>query len=81
LAGLESEPAPPYRKRTLYSLRHLYFEQRLIHSDVRLHELAVNGGSSPEVIARWYHHATAKEYAPSLSKVIARVNRTEQENG
>lgn len=79
-ARLESEPAPPYRKRTLYSLRHLYFEQRLIHSDVRLHELAVNGGSSPEVIARWYHHATAKEYAPSLSKVIARVNRTEQED-
>jgi len=76
-AGLEIEPTPPYRKRTLYSLRHLYFEQRLIHSDVRLHELAVNGGSSPEVIARWYHHATAKEYAPSLSKVIARVNSTE----
>lgn len=80
-ADLEIEPAPPYRKRTLYSLRHLYFEQRLIHSDVRLHELAVNGGSSPEVIARWYHHATAKEYAPSLSKVIARVNRTEKDDG
>jgi len=79
-ADLENEPAPPYQKRTLYSLRHLYFEQRLIHSDVRLHELAVNGGSSPEVIARWYHHATAKEYAPSLSKVIARVNRAAQEN-
>ena len=78
-AGLEHEPSPPYRRRTLYSLRHLYFEQRLIHSDVRLHELAVNGGSSPEVIARWYHHATAKEYAPSLSKVIARVNSEERE--
>ena len=73
-AGMEFEPSPPHRRRTLYSLRHLYFEQRLIHSDVRLHELAVNGGSSPEVIARWYHHATAKEYAPSLSKVIERVN-------
>lgn len=79
-AGLEFEPSPPFHKRALYSLRHLYFEQRLIHSDVRLHELAVNGGSSPEVIARWYHHATAREYAPSLSKVIARVNRADQEN-
>ena len=78
-AGMEFEPSPPHRRRTLYSLRHLYFEQRLIHSDVRLHELAVNGGSSPEVIARWYHHATAKEYAPSLSKVIARMNSEEQE--
>lgn len=78
-AGIEHEKSPPYRNRTLYSLRHLYFEQRLIHSDVRLHELAVNGGSSPEVIARWYHHATAKEYAPSLSKVIARVNSAEKE--
>jgi hypothetical protein len=76
-ADMEHEPSPPHRRRTLYSLRHLYFEQRLIHSDVRLHELAVNGGSSPEVIARWYHHATAKEYAPSLSKVIARVNKEE----
>lgn len=75
-AGLEFEASPPHRRRTLYSLRHLYFEQRLIHSDVRLHELAVNGGTSPEVISRWYHHATAKEYAPSLSKVIARVNHS-----
>ena len=78
-AGIEHESSPPYRNRTLYSLRHLYFEQRLIHSDVRLHELAVNGGSSPEVISRWYHHATAKEYAPSLSKVIAKVNADEKE--
>lgn len=75
-ADMEFEASPPHRRRTLYSLRHLYFEQRLIHSDVRLHELAVNGGTSPEVIARWYHHATAKEYAPSLSKVIVRVNRS-----
>ena len=76
-SGLEFEPSPPHRRRTLYSLRHLYFEQRLIHSEVRLHELAVNGGTSPEVISKWYHHATAREYAPSLSKVIDRVNKSE----
>ena len=73
-AGLETEEKPPYRRRTLYSNRHYYFEQRLINSDVSLHALAINGGTSPAVIFKWYQEAAADSFAESLSSLIQREN-------
>lgn len=68
-AGLEFEAKPPYRRRTLYSLRHLYFEQMLAHSNAGLIDLATNGGTSPEVISKWYHSLESDDYAVRLSQV------------
>lgn len=71
-AGLELETKPPYRKRTLYSLRHLYVEQRLINSNVGLTALATNCGTSPEVLSKWYHEVESEDYAEKLSRTIPR---------
>lgn len=67
-AGLEYETKPPHKRRTLYSLRHLYFEQMLAHSNAGLIDLATNGGTSPEVISRWYHSLESDDYAARLSQ-------------
>lgn len=69
-AGLEYETKPPHKRRTLYSLRHLYFEQMLAHSNAGLIDLATNGGTSPEVISRWYHSLESDDYAARLSQKI-----------
>lgn len=71
---LRKEKTYPYRRRTLYSLRHLYFEQRLINSDVKLHALATNAGTSPNVIMKWYQEVQAEQYAESLSGLIEAEN-------
>jgi len=71
-SGLEHEKKPPYRKRTLYSLRHLYVEQMLINSDVGLIALATNCGTSPEVLSKWYHEVESEDYAEKLSRIIKR---------
>jgi len=73
-AGLEYELTSRGQRRTLYSLRHLYFEQRLINSDVGLYELAKNGGTSVQVIQDWYAHVTSDKFATKLSRVIDRNN-------
>lgn len=73
-AGLECERTGRRKRRTLYSLRHLYFEQRLINSDAGLYELAINGGTSVQVIQDWYAHVTSDEFATKLSRVIDRSN-------
>lgn len=73
-AGLEYERTGKRQRRTLYSLRHLYFEQRLINSDVGLYELAKNGGTSVQVIQEWYAHVTSDKFATKLSRVIDRRN-------
>ncbi len=70
-AGLEFESKPPHRRRTLYSLRHLYFEKMLAHSNAGLIDLATNGGTSPEVISRWYHSLESDDYAVRLSQTTA----------
>lgn len=67
-AGLEFDRKPPNKRRTLYSLRHLYFEQMLAHSNAGLIDLATNGGTSPEVISRWYHSLESDDYAARLSQ-------------
>ncbi len=73
-AGLEFEETGKQKRRTLYSLRHLYFEQRLINSDVSLYALAKNGGTSIQVIQEWYAHVTSDKFATKLSQVINRNN-------
>lgn len=74
-AEMELEESPPHRARCLYSNRHYYFEQRLINSDVSLHALAINGGTSPDVIFKWYQEAAADSFAHTLSSLIQDENR------
>jgi site-specific recombinase XerD len=74
-SGLEHSEGVENSRRTLYSLRHLYFEQRLINSDVSLYALAKNGGTSPEMITQWYAHVLPTDFADQLSEVIDRSNR------
>ena len=69
-AGLEFESKPPSRRRTPYSLRHYYFEQMLVTSDAGLPALADNGGTSPEVISKWYHEVGIDDYATKLSRTF-----------
>ena len=73
-ADLKHEEKPPYRRRQLYSLRHYYFEQRMLNGDLTLHMLAKNGGTSIAVIEKWYAEIQATQYAKSLSGVVDRVN-------
>ena len=74
-AGLEREAKPPHRTRQLYSCRHYYFEQRMLNGDVTLHALAQNGGTSIQVIEKWYAEIQAEQYAASLSGLIEKENR------
>lgn len=71
---LRYEELPPHRPRQLYSCRHYYFEQRMLNSDVSLHALAINGGTSIQVIEKWYAEIHAEQYAESLSGLIEREN-------
>lgn len=73
-SGLKYEEMPPHRSRQLYSCRHYYFEQRMLNSDVSLHALAINGGTSIQVIEKWYAEIQAEQYAESLSGLIEREN-------
>lgn len=74
-AGLQYEAEPPHRSRALYSLRHYYFEQRLINSDVPLILLAKNGGTSIQVLEKWYADIKAPDGAVGLAGLIEKENR------
>jgi hypothetical protein len=73
-AGLLKEDKPPYRSRPLYSCRHYYFEQRMLNSDVSLNALALNGGTSIDVIQKWYAELQAEQYAGGLAGLIQKEN-------
>ena len=73
-AGLLHEAEPPHRTRALYSLRHYYFEQRLINSDAPLIMLAKNGGTSIQVLEKWYADVKAPQGAEGLAGLIEREN-------
>jgi len=73
-AQLKTEAKPPFRNRSLYSNRHYYFEMRMLNGDVPLHALAKNGGTSIQVIEKWYAEITAEQYADSLAGLIEREN-------
>jgi len=72
--GLQTESKPPFRKRQIYSCRHYYFEQRMLHSDVPLYALALNGGTSIDVIQKWYSEVQAEQYAGGLAGLIQKEN-------
>jgi integrase len=55
------------RHRTLYSLRHYYATQRLIHGDLDSLSLAENMGTSVAQIQRHYSHVTTMQNAPKLT--------------
>ncbi len=43
-------------KRTIYSLRHTYATMRIVYSEIDIHTLAVNMGTSVPMIERHYSH-------------------------
>ncbi|KQT52998.1 MULTISPECIES: tyrosine-type recombinase/integrase [unclassified Aureimonas] len=54
------------RDRTIYSLRHTYCTLKLLHSDVKIEDLAQNLGTSPATIFAHYRHITTRMKASSL---------------
>jgi integrase len=55
------------KRRTLYSLRHTYATQRLIHGDLVSLTLAENMGTSIVQIQRHYSHVTTLQKAAELT--------------
>lgn len=51
------------QERTIYSLRHTYATMRLANSDISLHDLAQNMGTSPATIFAHYSHVTPTQKA------------------
>lgn len=49
--------------RTIYSLRHTYATFRIANSDISLHDLAKNMGTSPTTLFNHYSHVTATQKA------------------
>ena len=47
----------------------------MLNGDVTLHALAQNGGTSIQVIEKWYAEIQAEQYAASLSGLIEKENR------
>ena len=74
-SGLKYEKEPPHRSRALYSLRHYYFEQRIINSDAPFVFLAKNGGTSIQVLEKWYADVKAPQGARGLAGMIEKENR------
>lgn len=50
-------------ERTIYSLRHTYATSRIANSDITLHDLATNMGTSPATLFAHYSHVTATQKA------------------
>ena len=51
------------QERTIYSLRHTYATMRIGNSDISLHDLAQNMGTSPATIFAHYSHVTPSQKA------------------
>lgn len=73
-SGLLVEKNPPHRERCLYSLRHTYFEQRILNNQVPLMALAENCGTSIQVIQKWYAELQAEQFADSLAGLMMKNN-------
>lgn len=55
------------KKLTLYSLRHTYITFRLKHaSQVQVHELAANCGTSVQMIEKFYGHVGSRDFVRGL---------------
>ena len=70
--GLTFEKTGQKRARPLYSCRHYYFEQRIINSDAPLIMLAKNGGTSVQVLEKWYADIKPQDGAVGLAGLISR---------
>jgi integrase len=55
-------------QRSPYSLRHTYATFRLIYGNVDVYELAINMGTSVEMIERHYGHVKAEDNADRLTQ-------------
>jgi integrase len=55
-------------KRSPYSLRHTYATFRLIYGGVDVYELAINMGTSVEMIERHYGHVNAEDNAERITR-------------
>ena len=64
------------QRRTLYSLRHTYATDRLLHAELDPLTLAGNMGTSVAQIERHYSHVTNVQNAPKLVR-----DRRRNENG
>jgi len=53
--------------RTIYSIRHTYATQRLLHGEVSIEDLARNMGTSVSMIEKHYSHVTNRQKARQLS--------------
>ena len=68
LEGLGMRKGKNGDNRTIYSLRHTYATMRI--SEVPIYQLAINMGTSVEMIEHYYSHAKVrdKEFASSVTK-------------
>ena len=55
-------------KRSPYSLRHTYATFRIMYGHVDVYELAINMGTSVEMIERYYGHVRNEDIADNLTK-------------
>jgi integrase len=65
------------KPRTVYSLRHTYATQRLLHGDLDYPDLAKNMGTSVAQIERHYSHVTTLQKAAELTMDKRRDNSKE----
>lgn len=71
-SGLLKEPNSG-DDRTLYSFRHFYITQALIHRRMPIHVLASQVGNSVPVIEAHYKHYIAKDYAEEIAGKKAKL--------
>lgn len=62
------------QNRTLYSLRHTYATMRI--NEVPVYQLAVNMGTSVEMIELYYSHARTR--SPEFAKTVTKGNQTSE---
>lgn len=66
------------RRRTVYSLRHMYATFRLELGDVSFQVLADNMGTSPKMLFEHYRHITTHQKSVELVSIAPRENKAEK---
>ena len=75
-SGLQKDLTEESRSLSLYSFRHFYAYQRLIHG-VSIHLLAKNMGTSVDKIERTYGHINTELHSNEITKNQGFLKRTE----
>lgn len=60
------------KKMTIYSLRHTYITRRL-QAGVDIYQLAINAGTSVQMVEKYYAHARSPEFSAELTKGYRRA--------